>query len=116
MMKDTGDWYDIDDKLTYEMPLLDYFKFQNSDKVIDRMHGHYVLDDGYDDTNSMDGWFLMSWYSRNLRIFKNLQRIKTTEGDRILVIFGAGHISILKHQLEASPEYELVKFNDLEKL
>lgn len=107
------DWYDIDDRLTYEMHLLDYFKYQNSDKVIDRMHGHYVLDDKYDDYNSMDGWLLLNWYSRNLRIFKNMQRIETNGDDRILVIFGSGHISILKHQIEASPEYDLIKFGDL---
>lgn len=108
------DWYDKDDQLTYEMRLLDYFKYQNDDKTIERMHGHYVLNDQYDDYNNMDGWFLLNWYSRNLRIIKNLQRIESQSDDRILVLFGAGHIAILKQQLEASPEYELVKFNDLE--
>ena len=27
--------------------------------------------------------------------------------------FGAGHLAILKQQLETTPEYELVKFGDL---
>ena len=108
------DWYDVDDQLTYEMRLLDYFKFQNSDKVIERMHGHYMLDDKYDDYNSMDGWLLLNWYSRNLRIVKNIHRIETQEDDRIMILFGSGHLAILKQQLEATPEYELVKFGDLE--
>lgn len=108
------EWYDLDDQLTYEMKLLDYFKYQNSDKVIDRMHGHYILDDGYDDYNSMDGWLLLNWYSRNLRIIKNIQRIETSEDDRIMILFGAGHMATLKQQLESTPEYELVKFADLE--
>ncbi len=108
------DWYDVDDRMTYEMRLLDFFKFQNSDKVIERMHGHYVLDDKYDDYKSMDGWLLLNWYSRNLRIIKNMHRIETKEDDRIMVLFGAGHMAILKHQLESTPEYELVKFSDLE--
>ncbi len=34
------------------------------------------------------------WYARNVRIFTNLHRI-TKEGDRVLVIFGAGHKEIL---------------------
>lgn len=109
------DWYDVDDSLTYEMNLLDFFKFQNTDKVIERMHGHYILNDKYDDFNNMDGWFLLNWYSRNLRIIKNMQRIKTQPDDRIMVLFGAGHLAILKQQLEATPEYDLVKFEDLEK-
>ena len=107
-------WYDVQDQLTYEMRLLDFFKFQNTDKVIERMHGHYVLDDNYDDYNSMDGWLLLNWYSRNLRIIKNLHRIETNEDDRIMILFGAGHMAILKQQLEATPEYELIKFGDLE--
>jgi hypothetical protein len=41
------------------------------------------------------------WYERNLRIFSNLTR--TAEpGDRMLVMFGQGHVPILKHLLESS--------------
>ncbi len=108
------DWYDEDDRLTYEMRLHDYFKYQNTDKVIERMHGHYVLNDHYDDYYKMDGWLLLDWYSRNLRIIKNLQRIETYPDDRIMILFGAGHMAILKQQLEATPEYKLVKFGDLQ--
>jgi len=108
------EWYEVGDRLTYEMRLLEYFKSQNTDKVIERMHGHYVLNDNYDDYNKMDGWLLLNWYSRNLRIIKNLQRIETHSDDRIMILFGAGHMAILKQQLEATPEYELVKFGDLE--
>lgn len=107
------DWYDKEDSLAYEMPLLDFFKFQNSEQVIDRGHGHYVLDDNYDDYDSVDGWLLLGWYSRNLRIYKNFQRIKKKSNDRVLILIGAGHGSILKQQLSSSPEYELVPFNSL---
>lgn len=48
-----------------------------------------------------------AWYSRNLRIFANLQRITRDDGERILVIFGAGHLAILRHCVQASPEYRL---------
>lgn len=34
------------------------------------------------------------WYARNVRIFTNLYPI-TKEGDRVLVIFGAGHKEVL---------------------
>lgn len=107
-------WYDEVDRFTYESRLLDFFKYSNSDFNVERMHGHYVLNDGYDDYNNMDGWFLLEWYSRNLRILKNIQRIETSKDDRILVLFGLGHIGILKQQFESLPEYELVKFSDLE--
>lgn len=54
------------------------------------------------------GW----WFNRNLRIFRNIQRIDATPEDRILVIYGAGHMNLLNVFFEASPEYELLQVKD----
>lgn len=54
------------------------------------------------------GW----WFNRNLRIFRNIQKINTTPADRVLVIFGAGHMTLLNSFFDASPEYQLLKVND----
>jgi len=48
------------------------------------------------------------WFNRNLRIIRNIQRIPRTGGDRILVIFGAGHMNLLNPLLDISKEFELV--------
>lgn len=48
------------------------------------------------------------WFNRNLKIFRNIQRIQAKPGDRILVIFGAGHMNLLNFFIECSPEYELI--------
>lgn len=56
--------------------------------------------------------FVTAWYSRNLRIFANLQRITEPTGDRILLIIGGGHVPILRHCILASPEYTLVEVHD----
>jgi hypothetical protein len=50
-----------------------------------------------------------AWFNRNLRIFANLQRLTTAPNERILVVIGAGHVPILRHCVECSPEYELVE-------
>jgi len=47
------------------------------------------------------------WYERNIHIFANLQRI-AEPGDRILVIFGAGHAPILRELVTYDPEMTLV--------
>lgn len=52
------------------------------------------------------------WFNRNLRIFRNIQRINAEPEDRILVIYGAGHMNLLNILFEASPEYELLDIND----
>lgn len=48
------------------------------------------------------------WFNRNLRIFRNIQRIPSSSCDRILVIFGAGHLNLLNYLFDCSPEYHLV--------
>lgn len=52
------------------------------------------------------------WFNRNLKIFRNIQRIKTKTSDKILVIYGAGHLNLLNYFFECSPEYNLLKTND----
>ncbi len=54
------------------------------------------------------GW----WFSRNLRIFRTIQKIDAKPSDRILVIFGAGHMNLLNLFFDSSPEYKLFKVND----
>ncbi len=54
------------------------------------------------------GW----WFNRNLRIFRNIQKINAKPTDRILVIFGAGHMTLLNSFFDASPEYQLLKVNN----
>lgn len=48
------------------------------------------------------------WYNRNLRIFRNIQRIPQNTGDRILLIIGSGHLNLLNLFFDISIEYELV--------
>lgn len=48
------------------------------------------------------------WFDRNLRIFRNVQRFVTKDTERILVIFGAGHMNVLNYLFECSPQFELV--------
>jgi hypothetical protein len=52
------------------------------------------------------------WFNRNLRIFRNIQKINAKPTDRILVIFGAGHMNLLNSFFDASPEFKLLKVND----
>ncbi|TDQ32212.1 DUF5694 domain-containing protein [Zeaxanthinibacter enoshimensis] len=51
------------------------------------------------------------WFNRNLKIFRNIQRIPVSPGDKILVIYGAGHMNLLNLLFDSSPEYELMNTN-----
>jgi hypothetical protein len=48
------------------------------------------------------------WYNRNLRIFRNIQRIPANSNDRILLIVGSSHLNLLNIFFDISPEYRLV--------
>jgi hypothetical protein len=48
------------------------------------------------------------WFNRNLRIFRNIQRIPAQPEDRILIIIGSGHLNLLNFFIDVSPEFQLV--------
>ncbi len=106
-------FYAYDDQLIKKMDMLSYFKYLNSKEIHRLGHGAYLVGDfklgefrGADVT-------ALYWYDRNLRIFRNLQRITAGPEDRILMLFGNGHGSIIRQLLEASPEYQFVEFDSL---
>jgi len=46
------------------------------------------------------------WFNRNLRIFRNIQRIDASERDRMVVLFGSGHLNLLNYFFDCSPEFQ----------
>jgi hypothetical protein len=84
----------------------------NDPEAIKKSMGHYLI--GVFKYEEKPGDFIGvdfesgRWFNRNLRILRNIQRIAAKPGDRILVIFGAGHLNLLNYFFECSPEYELV--------
>jgi hypothetical protein len=108
-------WYTATDKAKKHNTLLDIFLAMNDDHALDRGYGANL--NGYFKLPGHSGADVhaIHWYSRNLRIFRNIQDITTGPEDRILVVFGAGHMGILKHLFACSPEYKLVRLADLAK-
>lgn len=99
------------DSLKMTRSLRETLLYKNSSERIRKELGDYLVG-----TFKMGGEesylgpdFASRWWNRNLRIFRNLQRITESPDDRILVIIGAGHLTILRHLVQASPEYELVE-------
>ena len=51
-----------------------------------------------------------AWYQRNAKIFAKLTQI-ARPGDRVIVVFGAGHAFWLRHLVEHAPGFALVEPN-----
>jgi hypothetical protein len=99
------------DRRKSEAPLRETLLRTNAPAAIRRSHGQYLVGAfkvGAGAAYPGVDW-VTAWYNRNLRIFANLQRITEGPGGRLLLIIGAGHLPILRHCAQASPEYELVE-------
>jgi hypothetical protein len=55
---------------------------------------------------------LAEWYRRNIRIFNNVAKLVTAPDDRILVIFGYGHLGWLRPDFAADPTLRLRKLEE----
>ncbi len=104
----------IETEMEFKLPLLDVFKYINSEQSLKRNYGGYLNGEYFTQGQYRGADALaMDWYDRNLRIFRNIQTITSSADDRILVMFGSGHISILRQIFECDPNYKTIKFNEL---
>ena len=94
--------------------LLHMFKYMNSKEYHQYEYGAYLTGDFK--LREHDGADLLAlyWYNRNLRMFRKIQEITKNSEDRILVIAGNGHATVLRQLFTSSPEYEYVEFSNLD--
>lgn len=114
MAKRYQNLYAYSDEMVLERSLLDNFLYINSPKRLERGFGAYISGGHFnaEDHKGPDA-LSMNWFNRNLRIFQNIRNIGHGPEDRILVLFGAGHVQILDFLFRCSPEFELVPFDSL---
>jgi len=82
-------------------------EFNKDSYIFESQEGYYnYLDIG--DTSNQSGAELNAyWYMRNAKIFSKLNTI-AKPGDRIVVLFGAGHNYWLRHFVAHKKEYEFI--------
>lgn len=51
---------------------------------------------------------IAGWYERNLKIYANIARAIETPDERVLVVFGSGHLAQLASFFDENPNYEWV--------
>lgn len=80
----------------------------SGDKVQEHREFYYGLE-RYGDRDAQPGAELNGrWYTRNAKIFAKLAQV-TRPGDRVLVVYGAGHAYWLRHFASETPGYRLVE-------
>lgn len=106
--------YTTSDSIEVTLTMLENFLLMAQPATLRRMHGAYLVS-GFATTDAATGpdKLAMWWFSRNLRIFNKIIQTKPAAEDRIVVLFGNGHVPILKQCFESSPEFELVELKSL---
>ena len=103
------------DEMKTQFPLREHLLLMNHPDILAASHSVYLqksLSLGKEDTYPIADGFVSTWYNRNIRIFGNIHRISDEE-DKILAIFGAGHVPLLKHFAENSAEFSVVELSDV---
>ncbi|MGG7440524.1 DUF5694 domain-containing protein [Chryseobacterium arthrosphaerae] len=93
--------------------LLDTFTYMNSKESHQYGYGAYLSGDFKLREHDGADMLALYWYSRNLRMFRNIQNIPHNSEDRILVIAGNGHAAVLRQLFTTSAEYDFIEFSSL---
>lgn len=82
------------------------FRMNSSEAVRQGLAGYALFVHFGEEYNYPGVRLLTEWYQRNMRIHTHLLNI-LEPGDRVLVIFGAGHLGLLRQAVEADPTLTL---------
>jgi Family of unknown function (DUF5694) len=94
--KKNQDAYDRRNEQFINLPIIKQFLYLNDPIQIENDHAgyFYLLRIGEGGEYIGANW-LASWYNRNFKIIANIIRIVDSPQDRVLAIYGAGHLKLL---------------------
>jgi hypothetical protein len=96
--------------------VLETLLFMNADGQVARDVGFYYRQAHFGEPGDSAGADLVSdWFRRNMRIYSNVVRIVDSPKDRVLVIFGAGHLGWLRHDFASDPTFRLRELGEFVK-
>lgn len=100
--------------LKSELPIAEFLELLNREPHVGLNDREYL--DQFLTVGAGDNWggvdLVASWYRRNFRIFANLL-VGIESDDRVLVVYGLGHIPSLTHFASLSNRVDLVPIADL---
>ena len=94
--------------------VLEMLEYMNSDSRAAKDMALYYATVPYGDAFDYAGPDLLAaWYQRNIRIYNNIVQLIDSPNDRILVIYGAGHLGWLRQDVANDATVKLRKLGDL---
>jgi hypothetical protein len=94
--------------------ILETLLFMNADEKVAADVGLYYRQAQFGEPGDWAGADLVSdWFRRNMRIYSNVVALADSPTERVLVIFGAGHLGWLQHDFASNPSLRLRKLAEL---
>ena len=88
--------------------LIELLRYYNSSNFSKLSHSIYIQANAIKINGAYSGAEMTAkWYERNLKIFANIQQL-ATKSNKLLVLYGAGHLQILKELIDADDNLKLV--------
>lgn len=90
--------------------VLETLLYMNSDAKVAEDVGFYYREGSFGEPGDWAGADLVSeWFRRNMRIYSNVVHLAESPNERVLVIFGAGHLGWLQLDFASNPNLRLRK-------
>jgi hypothetical protein len=96
--------------------VLETLVYMNADSKVAQDVGFYYRQAHYGEPGDWAGADLVSdWFRRNMRIYSNILGLVDSPNERVLVIYGAGHLGWLQHSFASDPSFRLRKLAEFVK-
>jgi hypothetical protein len=113
MMETTGTMVKEQDDFLHTHTVLEMLEYMNSDSMSAKGMAFYFGSVPYGESGDYAGPDLVaSWYQRNIRIYCNIVKLIDSPNDRLLVIYGAGHLGWLRQNVENDASVKLRKLSE----
>lgn len=94
--------------------ILETLRFLNSPEAVTKGHSFYMMLAQVGEGDQYPGAKLLGeWYQRNVEIYANIRKVISSPDDRVVVIYGSGHLFWLQRDMIDAGDLKLVQFDDL---
>jgi hypothetical protein len=113
LMSEVGAMVKAQDAYLKSHTILETLLYMNDDEKVAQDVGYYYREAHFGEPGDYAGPDLLAaWYQRNIRIFNNIVRLIESPNERVLVIYGAGHLGWLRQAVGNDPGLRLRKLSE----
>ena len=113
IMAEIGEMVKQQDAYLHSHSVLETLLYMNDDKRVAQDVGFYFREARLGEPGDYAGPDLLaSWYQRNIRIYNNIAKIVESPNERVLVIYGYGHLGWLRQMVASDPAMRLRKLSE----